>query len=86
MVVHDQKLKELQDRLKKLEDLSSLDSPSYGGLSLQVPERCCANCKYIEEGIVYTSNPPKFKCLLHQTWYEMSKMNSRSCDNWDKSE
>lgn len=85
-VTHDQKLEELQDRLKKLEDLSSLDSPSYGGLSLQVPERCCANCKYIEEGMMYMSNPLKFKCLLHQCWYEWSEMNSRSCDNWEKKE
>ena len=85
-VTHDQELKELQDRLKKLEDLSNLASLSYGGLSLQVPERCCANCKYIEEGMMYMSNPPKFKCLLHQTWYEWSEMNSRSCDNWEKKE
>lgn len=82
----DQELKELQDRLKKLEDLSNLASLSYGGLSLQVPERCCANCKHIEEGMMYMSNPPKFKCLLHQTWYEWSKMNSKYCDNWEKKE
>lgn len=77
---------ELDSRLKKLEDLSNLASPSYGGLSLQVPERCCANCRYIEEGAIYTSNPPKFKCLLHQTWYECFKMNSKYCDNWEKKE
>lgn len=86
VVTQDQQLKELQDRLKKLEDLSNLASLSYGGLSLQVPERCCANCKHIEEGMMYMSNPPKFKCLLHQTWYEWSKMNSKSCDNWEKKE
>ena len=77
---------ELDNRLKRLEDLSNLASLSYGGLSLQVPERCCANCRYIEEGMMYMSNPPKFKCLLHQTWYEWSEMNSRSCDNWEKKE
>lgn len=85
-VTHDQELKELQGRLKKLEDLSNLASLSYGGLSLQVPERCCATCTHIEEGMMYMSNPPKFKCLLHQTWYEWSGMNSRSCDNWEKKE
>lgn len=77
---------ELDSRLKKLEDLSSLASLSYGGLRLQVPERCCTNCMYIEEGMMYMSNPPKFKCLLHQTWYDWSEMNSRSCDNWEKKE
>lgn len=85
-VTHDQELKELQDRLKKLEDLSNMTSLSYRGLNIQVPERCCATCTYIEEGMMYMSNPPKFKCLLHQTWYEWSEMNSRSCDNWEKKE
>ena len=86
VVTQDQQLKELQDRLKKLEDLSNLASLSYGGLSLQVPERCCANSKHIEQDIMYMSNPPKFKCLLYQTWYEWSEMNSKSCDNWEKKE
>lgn len=83
-VTHDQELKELQDRLKKLEDLSNLTSLSYTGLTIQVPERCCATCRYIEGGMMYMSNPPKFKCLLHLTWYDWSEMNSRSCDNWEK--
>lgn len=85
-IVQHPQLEELNERLKKLEDLSNLTSLSYGGLSLQVSERCCANCNYIEEGIMYTSNPPMFKCLLHQTWYEYSKMNSKYCDNWEKKE
>lgn len=86
VVIHDQELKELQDRLKKLEDLSNMTSLSYRGLDIQVPERCCTNCKHIEEGMMYMSNPPKFKCLLHQTWYEWSNMNSKYCDNWEKKE
>ena len=85
-VTHDQELKELQDRLKKLEDLSNMTSLSYRGLNIQVPERCCATYTYIEEGMMYMSNPPKFKCLLHQTWYEWSEMNSKYCDNWEKKE
>lgn len=85
-IVRHPQLEELNERLKKLEDLSDLTSLSYGGLSLQVSERCCANCKHIEEGIVYTSNPPKFKCLLHQTWFECYKVNSKYCDNWEKKE
>lgn len=85
-VTHDQELKELQDRLKKLEDLSNLASLSYRGLTIQVPERCCATCRHIEGDMMYMSNPPKFKCLLHLTWYPWSEMNSRSCDNWEKKE
>lgn len=85
-VTHDQELKELQDRLKKLEDLSNLTPLSYRGLTIQVPERCCATCRHIEEGMMYMSNPPKFKCLLHLTWYEWSGITSRSCDNWEKKE
>lgn len=86
VLIHDQELKELKDRLKKLEDVSNLASLSYGGLSLQVPESCCANCKYIEEGMMYMSNPPKFKCSLHQTWYNWSEIGSRICDSWKKKE
>lgn len=76
-------LEEIQQRLKRLEELANLASvqSSYSTLKLG---RCCANCKYIEEDMVYTSNPPKFKCLLHQTWYEWSKMNLKYCDNWEK--
>lgn len=79
-------MRQLDSRLKKLEDLSNMTSLSYRGLNIQVPERCCATCRHIEEGMMYMSNPPKFKCLLHQTWYEWSEMNSRSCDNWEKKE
>ena len=79
-------MRELDSRLKKLEDLSNMTSLSYRGLNIQVPERCCATCRHIEEGMMYMSNPPKFKCLLHQTWYEWSEMNSRSCSEWEKKE
>lgn len=85
-VLQNPELEQLNERLKELEDLSKLTYISYGGLNVQVPEDCCASCRYIEEGMMYMSNPPKFKCLLHQTWYEWSEMNSRSCDNWEKKE
>lgn len=81
-------LQELDERLKKLEDLSNLSNLT----SLQslvrassIPEKCCASCKYIEDAM-YMSNPPKFKCLMHQTWYEWSEIDSRSCHNWEKRE
>lgn len=78
---------ELGSRLKRLEDLSDLTSLQQPiAKTLSIPERCCTNCKHIEEGMMYMSNPPKFKCLLHQCWYEWSEMNSRSCDNWEKKE
>ena len=77
----------LDSRLKKLEDLSDLTSLQQPiAKTLSIPERCCTNCKHIEEGMMYMSNPPKFKCLLHQTWYEWSNMNSKYCDNWEKKE
>lgn len=53
-------MRELDSRLKKLEDLSNMTSLSYRGLNIQVPERCCATCRHIEEGMMYMSNPPKF--------------------------
>ena len=78
-------LEELDERLKKLEELArttSIQQPTT--ITLSTAEKCCANCKYLEENMMYTSNPPMFKCLLHLTWYEWSKMYSRSCDNWEK--
>lgn len=78
-------LEELNERLKKLEELADVRSLQQS-TALSIPEKCCANCRYIEEGMMYMSSPPKFKCLLHQTWYVWSEMNSRGCDNWEKKE
>ena len=86
-VVQNPELEELNERLKKLEELADIVSvQQFTTRTLSIPERCCANCKYIEEGMMYTSNPPKFKCSIHQTWYDWSEINSRSCDNWEKKE
>lgn len=80
-------LEELNERLKKLEELAdTISLQQFTTTTLSIPERCCATCRHIEEGMMYMSNPPKFKCILHQCWYEWSEMNSRSCDNWDKKE
>lgn len=80
-------LEELNERLKKLEELAdTISLQQFTTRTLSIPEKCCANCKYLEENIMYTSSPPKFKCLLYQTWYDWSEMNSRSCDNWVKKE
>lgn len=80
-------LKELNERLKKLEELADTTPlQHFTAKTLSIPQKCCGNCKYIEEDIMYTCSPPKFKCLLHQTWYEWSEMNLRSCDNWEKKE
>lgn len=80
-------LEELNERLKKLEELADTTSlQQLTARTLSIPEKCCANCKYFEENIMYTSSPPRFKCLLYQTWYDWSEINSRSCDNWEKKE
>lgn len=79
-------LEELNERLKKLEELASTTAIRQLAKTLNNAQKCCANCKHIEQGMMYMSNPPKFKCILHQCWYEWSEMNSRSCDNWDKKE
>lgn len=86
-VVQNSELEELNERLKKLEELAdTISLQQFTARTLTIPEKCCGNCKFLEEGMMYTSNPPKFKCLLHLTWYEWSEMNSRSCDNWEKKE
>lgn len=86
-VIQNPELAELEERLKKLEELAdTISLQQFTTRTLSIPEKCCANCKYLEENIMYTSSPPKFKCLLYQTWYEWSGMNSRSCDNWEKKE
>ena len=83
-------LEELNERLKKLEELADTASIQQStAKTLNIAQKCCANCKYIEGGtmyMMYMSNPPKFKCVLHQCWYEWSEMNSRSCDDWEKNE
>lgn len=78
-------LEELNKRLKKLEELVDIVSVQQStAMALSIPQKCCANCKHIVEGMMYMSNPPKFKCLLHLTWYDWSEMNTRSCDSWEK--
>ena len=86
VVLQNPELEQLNERLKKLEDLSNLASIQSLIKTLSIPEQCCGNCKFLEEGTMYMSNPPKFKCLLDLTWYELSEMNSRSCDDWEKRE
>lgn len=86
-VVQNPELAELDERLKKLEELAdTIPLQQSTAKTLNIAQKCCASCKHIEEGMVYTSNPPKFKCLLHQCWYEWSDMNSTSCDDWEKKE
>ena len=86
-VVQNPELEELNERLKKLEELAdTISLQQFTTIPLTIPEKCCGNCKFLEEGMMYVSNPPKFKCLLHLTWYESSEMNSKSCDNWEKKE
>ena len=86
-VVQNPELEELNERLKKLEELAdTISLQQFTVRTLTIPEKCCGNCKFLEEGMMYVSNPPKFKCLLHLTWYELSEMNSKSCDDWEKRE
>lgn len=78
-------IRKLDSRLKKLEELANTTSlHELTAKTLSIPEKCCNNCKHFEEGMMYMSNPPKFKCLLHQTWYDWSEMNSKSCPDYEE--
>ena len=75
-------LEEIQQRLKRLEELADLASvqSSYSTLTLG---RCCATCKHTDD-MMYTSNPPKFKCNLHQNWDEWSNQYTKCCLDYEE--
>lgn len=71
-IVSIEELEEIQQRLKRLEELVNLKSG-----------RCCATCKYTDD-MMYMSDPPKFKCNLHQNWDEWSNKYTKCCTDYEE--
>lgn len=77
-----EELKEMQQRLKRLEELANLASVQSSHSTLKLG-RCCATCKYTDD-MMYMSNPPKFKCNLHQNWDEWSNKYTKCCPYYEE--